>query len=377
MTVRYELPDDQTLATLAGRRESSITIYAASAPVVDQRERAQAAVRSLFDEAFEQLRARSAPSAALSAIAAERDRILQDGELWGGLSRSLAIFVAPGFSEVFVLPNRVDDALHLGERFTVGPLLRSLGQLQEAFAATVSANGWSLWHATPQRRAVEVELRGQWPADLAEANNLDADVQRGRANFDRSGGEDTTAQLELYAKRVAEAVRQELIALEADRALPLVVFAAEPLASSLAELLADWPVSVVRGAADRLGAAEVDEHLRTFLAGLHEQIVATALRSLADGDQGRVERDLAAIGRQAVAGAIDTLYLDVTRTVAGEFDDETGAVSFDSSGQDVLGPIALTVLARGGGVVAVRGDGVPEALRPDPAVAALRFAPAG
>ena len=32
-------------------------------------------------------------------------------QLWAGLARSIAIFVVPGFSEVFVLPNRLDDAV--------------------------------------------------------------------------------------------------------------------------------------------------------------------------------------------------------------------------------------------------------------------------
>ncbi|HKH08112.1 MAG TPA: hypothetical protein VKA62_04115, partial [Agromyces sp.] len=113
MTVHYELPTTADFAVLAGPHHPAVTIYASTSPVVSERERAEVAVKSAFDEAVEQLKSADAAGPEVAAIRAERDRILGDQQLWGSLARSMAIFVAPEFSEVFVLPNRLDDAVHV------------------------------------------------------------------------------------------------------------------------------------------------------------------------------------------------------------------------------------------------------------------------
>ena len=49
---------------------------------------------------------------------------------------------------------------------------------------------------------------------------------------------------------------------------------------------------------------------------------------LAEGSAGRVERDLAAIGRLAADGAVETLWFDFTTSVNGTLDPESGAIEF-------------------------------------------------
>ena len=125
MTVHYELPTTADFAVLAGPHNPAITIYASTSPVVTERERAEVAVKSSFDEAIEQVKASGASNRELTELRQAREAILADEPLWAGLARSIAIFVSPGFSEVFVLPNRLDDASHVGSHFTLGQLLRS------------------------------------------------------------------------------------------------------------------------------------------------------------------------------------------------------------------------------------------------------------
>ena len=70
-----------------------------------------------------------------------------------------------------MLPNRLDDAVHVGSHFTLGQLLRAPSQDQEAYALTVSANEWSLWHATPTDRAVKLDVDTANVANVDEAAN--------------------------------------------------------------------------------------------------------------------------------------------------------------------------------------------------------------
>lgn len=398
MTVHYELPTTSDFAALAGAHHPAITIYAATSPVVSERERAEVAVKSGFDDAIEQIKQGGASAAELSALRAERDKILGDQRLWGGLARSIAIFVAPGFSEVFVLPNRLDDSWHVGSHFTLGQLLRAPSQDQEAFAITLSAHEWCVWHATPTDRAVKLEIDQSGAANLDEATNREPgeDRPRGaaRGGVPGQGGasrlvgdEGRKTLLDQYSKRVIEIARRELLARDPEERVPVFVFAAEPLLSLfLANTRNSRRVIAVPGSPDRLGAAEVDEAVRQQLAALNVREAEQSLRQLSEGTAGRIERDLAAIGREAADGAVETLWFDFTTSVNGTLDRESGAIEFASgngSGEaladgtragDLLPQLALLVIAKGGKVVTVRSDDLDGTVWSGPAVAELRFA---
>ncbi|RXZ47509.1 hypothetical protein ESP57_13235 [Agromyces fucosus] len=392
MTVHYALPTAADFTVLAGVHHPSITIYASTSPVVSERERAEVAVKSSFDEAIERVKASGAANAELEALRRERDAVIGDQQLWAGLARSIAIFVAPGFNEVFVLPNRLDDALHVGSHFTLGQLLRAPSQDQEAFALTLSANEWSLWHATPTDRAVRLDVDESHDKSLDDAINRDPendDKPRGGKHGDRgvSGDERRKGFFELYAKRVADATRHELMQRDPDEHVPLFVFAAEPLLSLFADRIRNGRrVVTVPGAPDRLGAAEIDEALREQLGRLNVAEADGALRQLTEGTAGRVERDLAAIAREAADGAVEVFWFDFTTSVNGTLDRESGAIEFASghgAGEqlhdgthagDLLPQLALLVMSKGGKVVTVRSDDLDGEVWSGPAMAELRFA---
>jgi hypothetical protein len=392
MTTHYELPTTTDFAALAGEHHPAVTIYVSTSPVVSERERAEVAVKSAFDEALDRLRSDGADGADLDALKSERDRVLADKSVWSALSRSLAVFAAPGFNEVYVLPNRLDDALHVGSHFTLGQLLRAPSQDQEAFAVCLSSNEWTLWHAQPTSRAEEMPLDPDLPRNLEDAANR----ERGDAGQRRTGGHGDRGTHEgdrrpeihdIYAKRVADAVRGVLQSHDPDDRVPLFVFAAEPLLSSFLERAKNGRrVIAVQGGADRRGAAEIDEELRRRLAQLNVDEARTALHQLADGSKGRVERDIAAIGRLAIDGAVETLWFDFTTSVNGTLDAESGAVEFAtgngegdslSDGRhagDLLPQLAMLVLSKGGKVVTVRSEDLADDVWDGPAIAELRFA---
>lgn len=392
MTVHYELPTTSDFQALAGEHHPAVTIYASTAPIVSERERSETAVKSAFDEALDRLRADGAQPEEIDAIKAERDRVLADKAVWSRLARSLAVFAAPGFNEVYVLPNRLDDAVHVGSHFTLGQLLRAPSQDQEAFAVTLSSNEWSMWHALPTARAEEMPLDPSLPKNLEEAGNRDLSEpirKKGAGHGDRGTPEqDRRPEIQdNYAKQVADAVWQELQVHDPDGRVPLFVFAAEPLLTSFMERAHNGRrVVPVPGGADRLNAAGIDEELRRQLAALNVHEAKSALQGLADGSAGRVERDLAAIGRMAAEGGVETLWFDFTTSVNGTLDPESGAVEFatgNGNGEsladgrragDLLPQLAMMVLSRGGRVVTVRGDDLADVDWSGPAVAELRFA---
>ncbi|MFF2271802.1 hypothetical protein ACFVTX_05995 [Agromyces sp. NPDC058136] len=397
MTVHYELPTTADFAALAGEHHPAITIYLSTSPVVSERERSEVAARSAFDEAIERVRAGGASSAEVAALRAERDAIVTDQGLWGALARSMAIFVAPGFSHVFVLPNRLDDAWHVGSHFTLGQLLRAPSQDQEAFALTLSAHEWALWHATPTARAAKLDVDQTGTANLDEATNREPNEDKPRgANRGTSsqggasrlmGDEGRKTLLDQYSKRVIEVARRELLALDPEGRVPVFVFAAEPLLSLfVANTRNSRRVIPVPGSPDRLGASEIDEALRLQLAKLNVDEAEQALRQLGEGTAGRVERDLAAIGREAADGAVETLWFDFTTSVFGTLDRESGAIEYargDGSDEtladgthagDLLPQLALLVISKGGKVVTVRSDDLDGTVWSGPAMAELRFA---
>ena len=397
MTVHYDLPTTADFTALAGPHHPAITIYASTSPVVSERERAEVAVKSAFDEAIEQVKSAGAPGPEVDALRRARDWILGDLRLWAGLARSLAIFVAPGFSEVFVLPNRLDDAVHVGSHFTLGQLLRAPSQDQEAYALTLSAHEWCLWHATPTDRATKLDVDPAGTANLDEATNREPGEDkprgsnRGLANQGGAsrlmGDEGRKTLLDLYAKRVADVVRRELQQRDAEERVPLFVFAAEPLLSLFIDRLRNGRrVIAAPGAPDRLGAAEIDEAVRQQLAKLNIHEAEVALRQLTEGTAGRVEHDLAAIGREAADGAVETFWFDFTTSVNGTLDRESGAVQFatgNGTGEnlrdgthagDLLPQLALLVMSKGGKVVTVRSADLDGDVWSGPAMAELRFA---
>ncbi|MDQ0576779.1 baeRF11 domain-containing protein [Agromyces albus] len=399
MTVHYELPTTADFAALAGVHDPAITIYVSTSPVVSERERAEVGVKSAFDDAIEQVRAADAAGPVVAEFRAERDRILADQQLWGSLARSMAIFVAPGFSEIFVLPNRLDDAVHVGSHFTLGQLLRAPSQDQEAYALTLSAHEWGLWHATPVERAAKLDVDPAGTANLDEATNREPGeerprgVHRGTGSTSQGGASRLTGDegrktlLDLYAKRVSDVVRRELQQRDAEERVPLFVFATEPLLSLFIERHRNGRrVVALAGAPDRLGGAEIDDAARQQLAKLNIREAESALRQLREGTAGRVERDLAAIAREAADGAVECLWFDFTTSVNGTLDRESGAVQFakgNGAGEelndgthagDLLPQLALLVMAKGGKVVTVRSDDLDGDVWSGPAMAELRFA---
>jgi hypothetical protein len=385
MAVQYTLPHAEDFSRLAQRRAHAISIYVATSPVIAERERSFTATKSAFDEALERIKASDAPTAVRVAFENEWRAIAADEQLWGRLAASLAIFVAPDVSEIFVLPNRLEDQLQVSDYFDIGQLLRAVTFPQEAYAVLLSVNEWSLWFATASDRAARQSVEVDAPKNFDEAEAREP-IQ-GREEMGRLvGGEGRNALLKSYARRVNDAVTAELTRRDPAESHVVFLFAAEPLLSMFTGLgVHRRTVLPVPGASDRLGAAQIDAAMRERLSDWNAKSAQDHLDTIANqSGAGLVESELSMIARAAVGGAVDTLIFAFTAEVNGTVDDSSGALQYaPGNGQtmpdgepsyDLLSRIAVIVLERGGRVIAVRDDEVNSPLWNGTAIAGLRYA---
>lgn len=370
---RYQLPDTADLSRLGEPHEHAITVYAETSPGADHRENSLLTAKSAVDRALRTVRESGARHAVEQQL---RDRWQQiaDSDLWLRLSRSLAIFIADDFHEVFVLPNALQNQSQTGVYFDIGQLVRAVTTPQAAYALTLSANGWNLWRATASTRAEELPLSGVHPADVAEATNRAA--VRDRDHVRRLvGDEGKKVLLETYAKRVGEAVESELGQVDPSANRPLFLFATDPLLDLYRGLDHKREIVAVPGAADELRPDQIDDAIRKSLSALNANRTNKLVDDIGDGvSRGLVATDIADIGRAAVAGAVSTLVYDFTVDILGWLDDTNGNVTYRDDGYDLLSRIAVAVLDHGGDVIAVRPDEIMADIWNGTAVAGLRFA---
>lgn len=376
MATRYQLPTLDDLARLAEPHELALTIYVATSPIVSERTTSQVAAKSAFDACITKVRAAGVRHATEAALRVQWESVVDDA-LWSRLSSSLAIFVSEEDAEVYVLPNALENQHQVARYFDLGQLVRAVTSPQQAYALTLSANGWNLWHATATSRAAEVDLVGDYPSDAADATNRT--TVRGPQPGNRLiGDEGRKALLETYAKRVADAVDSELNRLDPNAEAPLFVFATDPLRDLYRAAERRRTVVAMPGAPDELRDFQIDERIRERLSGLNAARNDARLERIGnDVSAGLVLTDVADIARAAVIGAVDVLMYDFVVDIPGRLDNATGEVTYASDGQadayDVLSRIAMKVLATGGEVVAVRRNEVGASIWNGTAVAHLRY----
>jgi hypothetical protein len=352
--IRYELPTTADLLRLAEPRADALSVYLPTDPTPAGREVAFLGVKSAVDDAVRSLREHGRPHADQEAFRAQWATLAEDDALWGNLSQSLAVFLAPGIAEEYVLANDFAPRTHQGGRFDLTPLVRAVTTPQDAFALTLSSDGWNLWQATGSKRIAEMELGGDYAEDASDATNRMS--IRGRKLLRRLGGDEgRKVLLERYAQVVADAVRDELGRLDASASLPLFVFANDPLGAMFQAQDLPWTITWVRGAPDELRPDELDAAIRERITSINSADLSRRAEAIGDGfAAGLASVDTAQVARAAVAGAVGTLIYEMDTEVKGFLDLGTGEIRFDEAGDDLFSLIAIEVLRNSGEVRAVR-----------------------
>jgi hypothetical protein len=342
------------------RAPGCVSIYLPTGTTPAEADRARIELKNHLASAVRALEKLDLPRARIAAIRAEGERILDDRDFWRYQSRSLAVFLDGDLAETFRLPNRLQTACEVADRFYVKPLLRALTFPQTALILALAGNSVRLLHITPDAPPERVEVPGM-PKDVPDAVGL-ASVS-GRSPDGRvQGSEGHKVRMREYVQSI-------------DRALhPLLAASTEPLILASAEPL----TGIFRGTAEhpRLLAETIagnpeektDDELATAARGVLDRVyAATAARLKEDIDSrvaaGTAVIDLGDIARAATFGAVETLVIDIDRRVPGTVDDESGAVTLveeDEPGDyGVVDEILRRALASKATVYALRAEDVP------------------
>lgn len=358
--LHIDLPTRAEILDLAETRGAPcVTIYLSTTPLTEDVQADRISLKNLAKEAMRQLEAVDTPKRSLWPIQAAIAEIEDDDQFWAHQANSLAIFLTPESVRTYRLPSKMENQVHVSDRFHLKPILRAVTFPHACYILAVGMGAVRLIEVSADLPPHPVKVAG-FPKDMADAigrrshNANDGQMRSGEAT-------NQVALLTRYARVLDEALRPILSGQER----PLIVAAAEPMAS-IFRSVSTYPFTVsegLGGSADHTADHILATEARSVLDRLYAAEIA-ALAGLYDirESQGRATADLAQAARAATFGAIDSMIVDMDAVIPGSVDDD-GKLSFaDSPGADsygVVDEIVSRALKSGARVIAARKDDVP------------------
>jgi hypothetical protein len=356
-----DIPTADELKALAAHRDDPcVSIYLPTTPLTQETDRDRIELKTLAKQALRQLTEAGADKSRVTAVAEHLDDLVDDDEFWRFQAHSLAVLATPDHVHTFRVPNALSSTVVVADRFHLKPLLR---------AATFPNDGYVLALAEGAVRLVEVSADLPAAAVRVAGMPKDAPSALGKASLnDRSpsrriqGSEGKKVRLTQYARKVDAALRGVL----AGREVPLILAAAEPLAS-IYRSVNTYPHLVaptLSGSPEELADAELAARARAVLDDVYRaEIAAWVALFAARENQGRATTDVAHAARAATIGAVDSLLVDIDAVVPGTVDDADGSVTFaaepGAGSYGIVDEIARRTLLGGGRVLAVRQADIP------------------
>jgi hypothetical protein len=362
MALHTYIPSRAQINKLAQTHEPwAVSIYMPTTSVSSEADANRIAFKNHAAEAVARLQELDAPKPDVAAIEQSFDDLVEDADFWHLQSRSFAAFATPRGLRTFRLPNQLTDAVQVADRFYVKPLLRTVTFPQAAYVLELAQGSARLLEIAPDTPPEVVPLDGV-PHEAPGSEPAGPGLSDSAGEKQRMRGSD---QIVRYARLVNDALRVVLAGSE----LPLILAATRPMdaafrsVNSYPHLLDDG----LRGNPEAVGDTELADETRGVLdahyaAQLEELAGLFELRS----SQGRAASDITDIARAATFGAVDTLFVDIDSSLAGQISEDTGEVSYGESIEEVEpgeysveDEIARRVLLAHGHVLAVRRDEVP------------------
>lgn len=353
-----DLPSDAEVRSLletVGPR--CVSIYMSATPQPDDADAERIAFKNLTSAALEQLNAAGADKREVAAFSDTLTEVGEDPSFWRHQANSLAVFATLDDLQVYRLANRLESRVVVSDRFFLKPLLR---------AVTFPSAGFVL--ALAQGSVRLLEFGGDYGPNEIEVPNLPTSIDDFATTvpgadssnaFGVQSPEGHTSLQRKFARQVDRAVR----AVVRGHDLPVVLHAAEPLAS-IFRSVATLPLLAregIDGSPERVADHDVVAAARAVLDRIHAAELAKLVERFQQRvGQGRTATDLADVARAATYGAIDVLIVDIGSEVTGTVSDEGELTLGDGPGTyNVVDEVARRVVATRGRVVAVRADEVP------------------
>lgn len=359
MALHTDIPAPEEIQQLVAHREpASVSIYVSTSPTSTDNENARLEFKNAVREAVRQLQDNDVPRATIEAISGFAETLRTDGRFWSYVSNSLAVFLTAKKVRTYRLPNQLTATVQVSDRFHLKPLLRAVTFPHTAFVLALSQNSARLVEVTRDSPAMEVQLE-------TLPQNIDAAVpavEDGRETSNRLIAlQGDRVRLEQYARAVDRSLRP----LFTGSQRPLIIAAAEPLASIYRSVssLPNLAPQGIGGNPESRTDAELASAARRVLDQRYSEDIAAIRRLITDdAPRDRVALDLQKVARAATFGAVDTLLVDIDAHQPGLLDHHTGAITFSAGDAEDYGvgdEIVRRALETGAKVLAVRADEVP------------------
>lgn len=357
--LHLDLPTPREIAALNARRGAGlVSIAMPTTPLTQDTASDQGRYAALADQALDALEPVLEPER-LDALADRLAEVAEDTAFWAHQARSLVVLAEPDRVRTYRLANRLTPSVATGDRYRLTPLLRALTFPFAAHVLQLHQEGAQLWHLDRDGTPMRVDVPGM-PDDAA--------AFAGRAHFSRSprrrlaADEGKRVRLDAYARAVAKALRPVLGSVRG----PLFVAASAPLGAffsahfsapdvAVAPLDSVGPTSPPHALVPAVAAALDARHAR--------DLEALRARFFDRHAAGLASADIDTLAHAGALGAVETLMVDMDRTVPGAVDPETGAVTRAEAESaftgDILDDIAGLALATGARVLSVRAGDLP------------------
>jgi len=338
-----DLPTRPELESLAAVRVNyCVSIYLKTTPLTQAAQADRIELKNLVKQAVSQLGQIEAAKSDIASLESAIDDLLADDGFWAHQANSLAVFATPERVRTYRLASRLESMVEVSDRFHVKPLLRAVTFPHDAYVLVLAEGGARL-----------VEINAELPPHEVHVPGMPKDA--------RKAGDHGRAQAGSYARAIDAALRPIL----SGHQRPLILAAAEPLASTFARVnsYSHLAEEKIGGNAERMG----DQELATAARGVLDRIYAAEVAALgkrfaALAGEGRAITDLTQAARAATYGAIETLIVDMDAVVPGSVD-EAGTVSRaehpSASSYGVVDEITRRAMQSGARVVSGRSADVP------------------
>jgi hypothetical protein len=373
MLLHVDIPSAADLQALAAARDgASVSIFLPTTPVAGEISGDRTVLKNLAAEARAQLVAAGLGKREIAAIDEALGELVEDDEFWRFQAMSLALYATPTSLKSFRVPNRLTPSVAVSDRFHLKPLLRAVTFGQGAYVLALAEGHVRLLQLTAEQPATEVKVP-DLPKSAADAlGKSSMGVRTESRRTDTASGQ--RGLLGQFCRAVDRALRPYL----AGKHVPLFL-AADTALGAIYRSVNSYPGLAAFGidsTPETMHDGEISEAARRLLDRLHAEDVAAVSAQFADRQgSGRATADVAQAARAATDGAVETLLVDIDRTVPGLVDDETGAVTFsdvdDAITYGIVDEIARRALLTGARVLAVRSADLPTE---SPVAAILRWA---
>ncbi len=360
--LHIDLPTRAEIETLAAvRARPTVSIYLQTTPLTQETKVDRIELKNLLKTAVAEMEAADMPKRSIWPIEERIQALVDDDDFWVDQANSLAVFASGDRIFTFRLPNRLTNMVEVSDRAHLKPLLRAVTFPNQAYVLAISVGACRLVEVSAELPPHEVKVPGL-PRDFNQALGKRSHTEN---RTSMSSGESTSesAMMRRYARVVDQALRPVL----AGHERPLIIAAAEPLAS-IARSGSSYPHTaeqVLQGSADHTPDHELAAAARAILDEIYAKRIADlkALYATRAG-QGRATGDIATAARAATFGAIDTLIVDMDETVHGVIDETDGAVTFSdgpsAGAYGIVDEIACRSLASGARIISARREDVPD-----------------